>query len=136
MQRVRSALTRSFPAWTRGPACSTSSASGSRIGWRLGSPTCDVSTPPDGAFDLIWCEGAIYNVGFEAGLRAWRRLLVRGGHVAVTEVCWRKPNRPAECAAFWNREYPANRDLSALLEAIDGCGYETVGHFPLPASAW
>ena len=79
MQRVRSALTRSFPAWTRGPACSTSSASGSRIGWRLGSPTCDVSTPPDGAFDLIWCEGAIYNVGFEAGLRAWRRLLVRGG---------------------------------------------------------
>ena len=23
----------------------------------------------DGSFDLIWCEGAIYNVGIEAGLR-------------------------------------------------------------------
>ena len=28
------------------------------------------------------------------------------------------------------------RDTATLLEAIDGCGYETVGHLPLPASAW
>ena len=90
----------------------------------------------DGSFDLIWCEGAIYNVGVETGLRDWRRLLGRGGHAALTEVCWRKPNPPAECAAFWNREYPAIRDAPALLEAIDACGYETLGHFPLPASAW
>ena len=90
----------------------------------------------DGSFDLIWCEGAVYNVGVEAGLRDWRRLLASGGHVALTEVCWRKPNRPAECAAFWEQEYPAIRDAPALLEAIDACGYDTVGHFPLPASAW
>ena len=54
----------------------------------------------DGSFDLIWCEGAIYNVGVEAGLRDWRRLLRRNGHVALTEACWRKPDPPAECAAF------------------------------------
>ena len=90
----------------------------------------------DGCFDLIWCEGAIYNMGVEAALRDWRRLLRRNGHVALTEVCWRKPDPPALCAAFWNREYPAMRDTSALLEATEACGYETVGHFPLPASAW
>ena len=90
----------------------------------------------DRSFDLIWCEGAIYNVGVEAGLRDWRRLLRRNGHVALTEVCWRKPEPPAECAAFWNREYPAIRDTAALLEAVEACGYETVGRFPLPASAW
>ncbi len=90
----------------------------------------------DGSFDLIWCEGAIYNIGVEAGLREWRRLLRRNGHIALTEVCWRKPERPAACAAFWNREYPAIRGTAALLEAIEACGYETVGHFPLPASAW
>ena len=90
----------------------------------------------DGSFDLIWCEGAVYNVGVEAGLRDWRRLLGRGGHVALSEVCWRKPNPPAECAAFWEQEYPAIRDAPALLEAIDTCGYETVGHFPLPPAAW
>ena len=90
----------------------------------------------DSSFDLIWCEGAIYNVGFEAGLRDWRRLLVDGGHVAVTEACWRRPNPPDACEAFWSQEYPDMRDTSALLEAVDECGYETVGHFPLPASAW
>ena len=90
----------------------------------------------DGCFDLIWSEGAIYSMGFEAGLRGWRRLLARRGHIALTEVCWRKPNPPGECAAFWEQEYPAIRDAPALLEAIDACGYDTVGHFPLPASAW
>ena len=88
------------------------------------------------SFDLIWCEGAIYNVGVEAGLHGWRRLLRRGGHVAFTEACWRKPNPPAACVAFWEREYPAIRDTAVLLDAIDGCGYETIDHFALPASAW
>ena len=90
----------------------------------------------DGAFDLIWCEGAIYNMGVEAALRDWDWLLVDNGHVALTEVCWRKPDPPAACAAFWKEEYPAIRDTSALLEAIEASDYETVGHFPLPASAW
>ena len=58
----------------------------------------------DDSFDLIWCEGAIYNVGVKAGLRDWRRLLRPNGHVALTEVCWRKPDPPAECVAFWKRE--------------------------------
>ena len=90
----------------------------------------------DGSFDLIWCEAAIYNMGVEVGLRNWRRLLSRNGHVALTEVCWRKPNPPAECAAFWNREYSAIRNTADLLRAAESSGYETVGHFPLPASAW
>ena len=64
---------------------------------------------PDGSFDLIWCEGAIYTIGVETAMRDWRRLLRRNGHVALTEVCWRMPDPPAECAAFWNREYPAIR---------------------------
>ena len=91
---------------------------------------------PNGSFNLIWCEGAIYNVGFEAGLRDWRRLLRRNGHVALTEVCWTRPDPPDECAAFWNREYPAIRNTAELLAAVDACGYETIGHFPLPATAW
>jgi len=68
-----------------------------------------------GSFELIWCEGAIYVVGFDAGLRSWHPLLAPGGHMAVTEVCWSKPDPPAECAEFWAREYPAIRDPATLL---------------------
>ena len=89
-----------------------------------------------GSFDLIWCEGAIYIVGFEAALREWRHLLVPGGHIAVTEACWMRPNPPPDCAAFWAQEYPAIRDASVLLGVIGECGYETVGHFALPPSSW
>lgn len=89
-----------------------------------------------GSFDLIWCEGAIYVVGFAAGLRSWRPLLAPGGHLAVTEVCWSRPDPPVECAAFWAREYPAIRELSALLTIVEECGYDTVGHFALPSSSW
>jgi SAM-dependent methyltransferase len=88
-----------------------------------------------GSFDLIWCEGAIYVVGFEAGLTAWWPLLAPGGYLALTEACWVQPNPPPDCAAFWAEQYPL-REVPALLQAIADCGYETVGHFPLPASAW
>jgi SAM-dependent methyltransferase len=91
---------------------------------------------PPGSFDLIWCEGAIYVVGFETGLRDWRPLLGPGGHMAVTEVCWSKPDPPSECAAFWAQEYPAIRPVPDMLNVIPECGYETVGHFALPPSAW
>ena len=90
----------------------------------------------DGSFDLIWCEGAIYNVGIEAGLHGWRRLLRHNGHIALTDVCWRKPKPPSVCISFWNQEYPAIRDTTSLLEAVEACGYEIVAHFPLPESAW
>ena len=90
----------------------------------------------DASFELIWCEGAIYFAGVENALRDWRRLLARGGHVAFSEVCWTKPDPPAECVSFWKREYPAIRDVAALLTAIDACSYKTAGHFILPRSAW
>ncbi|HYN03904.1 MAG TPA: methyltransferase domain-containing protein [Vicinamibacteria bacterium] len=91
---------------------------------------------PPGSFDLVWSEGAIYVMGFEAGLREWRTLLAPGGHVAVTEVCWMRPDPPPECAAFWAQEYPAIRDVADRLATIEACGYETVGHFTLPPSSW
>src|SRR5512134_1714397 len=89
-----------------------------------------------GSFDLIWSEGAIYVMGLETGLREWRPLLAPGGHVAVTEACWMRPDPPPECAAFWAQEYPAIREVPDRLATIEACGYEAVGHFSLPPSSW
>jgi ubiquinone/menaquinone biosynthesis C-methylase UbiE len=91
---------------------------------------------PDASFDLVWCEGAAYILGFDAALRAWRKLLRPGGHMVVSEVCWTRADPPRECAAFWEQEYPAIRDVSSVLAKIRRCGYDTVGHFTLPASSW
>jgi SAM-dependent methyltransferase len=88
------------------------------------------------SFNLIWSEGSIWVVGFEKGLREWRSLLAPGGHLAVTDVCWTRADPPPDCAAFWAREYPAISDPAERLAIIAECGYEAVGHFPLPPSSW
>jgi ubiquinone/menaquinone biosynthesis C-methylase UbiE len=62
---------------------------------------------PDGSFDLVWSEGAIYNVGFEQGLKRWRRILRAGGFIAVSEVSWLCETAPGEVVEFWKNEYPA-----------------------------
>ena len=59
----------------------------------------------DEELDLIWSEGAIYNIGFERGLREWRRFLRKGGYLAVSEASWFTNERPAEIEQFW-LDYP------------------------------
>jgi len=36
--------------------------------------------------DLIWSEGAIYNIGFERGINEWRKFLKPGGFIVVSEA--------------------------------------------------
>ena len=40
----------------------------------------------DASFDVIWSEGAVYNMGFEAGIAAWKRFLKPGGKLCVLEL--------------------------------------------------
>jgi len=91
---------------------------------------------PDHQFDIIWSEGAIFVIGFDKGLREWKRLLKPGGYIAVTEAAWLKPDPPEDLFEFWNREYPAIRSVDQNLEAIDEEGYSIVGYFTLPDSSW
>ncbi len=88
------------------------------------------------SFDLIWSEGAIYNMGFSNGLEALRRFLKPGGYIAVSELCWLRSDPPEELAAFWADDYPAMKDMAANLAIIAGLGYELTGHFTLPEECW
>lgn len=91
---------------------------------------------PARTFDLVWSEGAIFAIGFDAGLVAWRDLLFPGGHLAVSELCWFRPDPPGECVQFFASEYAAMRDVAANREAAVRAGYELIGDFLLPSSAW
>jgi SAM-dependent methyltransferase len=90
-----------------------------------------------GAFDALWCEGAIYMMGFAEGLQAWKRLLKPGGYVAVTEpVLFQPPEEtPPEVLAGW-AEYPAVTTVAGILARAVWARYQVVDHFPLPPSAW
>ncbi len=90
----------------------------------------------EGEFDLAWCEGAIFIMGFEAGLAAWRSLLGAEGLLAVSDMAWFRPGAPDECRSFFAEAYPAMTDVEANLAMISACGYKPIGHFPLPESAW
>lgn len=47
-------------------------------------------------FDLIWSEAAIYNIGFENGLKKWKDYLKVGGYLAVSEITWITQSRLEE----------------------------------------
>jgi len=98
----------------------------------------DMADPPfpDVSFDLVWSEAAIYNVGFEQGLKRWRRLLRAGGFIAVSEVSWLCEAPPGEVVDFWASEYPAMTNIEDNLTKVRMSGFEPVGHFVLPSKDW
>ena len=90
---------------------------------------------PESSFDVVWSEGAIYFLGFEAGLKKVKDFVKPGGYVVVSEAVWLKPNPSPEVVKFW-KEYPGIDTVTAKLEVIKRIGYESVGHFIFPATAW
>jgi ubiquinone/menaquinone biosynthesis C-methylase UbiE len=88
------------------------------------------------SFDLIWAEGSIFIMGFEAGLRYWQRFLRPGGCIAVTEISWLKDDPPQAPHDFFAAEYPAMRSVTQNLEIIRQTGLRLVSHFTLPEAAW
>lgn len=86
--------------------------------------------------DLIWSEGAIYNIGFERGLTEWRRFLKKGGYVAVTEASWFTPERPAEIEQFWLDAYPEIDTIPSKVAIMQKAGYIPVATFILPENCW
>jgi ubiquinone/menaquinone biosynthesis C-methylase UbiE len=90
----------------------------------------------DESFDLIWSEGAIYCMGFDAGLAAWRRLLAPDGILVVSELTWLADDAPDEAKRFWDRNYPAMRNVAENVEAVTNAGYRLMSTYVLPAAAW
>lgn len=87
-------------------------------------------------FDVIWSEGAIYNIGFEKGLTEWQKFLKAGGYMVVSEISWLSDIRPAEIEQFWVKEYAEIDTIPAKLAILEKCGYTPVAHFVLDEKNW
>lgn len=90
----------------------------------------------EGEFDVIWSEGAIYNMGFQAGVAAWHRFLKPGGHLILSEITWLQATRPEALQAHWDEEYPEIDLASAKIAILEQQGYRPEAYFVLPRSCW
>lgn len=107
------------------------------VGARVAAVLGDMRNPPvaEASVDLLWSEGAIYNLGFEDGLDAWRNLLRPEGACAVTECSWLAAP-PDEVRAFWQDAYPGMGSVEENLAAARRAGFAEVTHFALPEPDW
>ena len=87
-------------------------------------------------FDLIWSEGAIYLMGFEAGISYWKQFLKPGGILAVSDITWITSARPAELEEFWQSECPGIKETESKLDDLVLAGFTPLGHFILPEECW
>lgn len=91
---------------------------------------------PQESFDLIWSEGALYNIGLENALQICYGLLRPGGYIAFTDAVWRKENPPPEVKEGFDLDYPTMGLVGDNLAKIENCGFKLLGHFTQPDEAW
>ena len=70
---------------------------------------------PDESFDIIWAEGSISVIGFEKGIRDWRRFIKPRGYLVV---------------------FDQSRGLSEKLRHITSSGYDLIDHFEVKGEAF
>jgi SAM-dependent methyltransferase len=108
----------------------------------LGDALCGIvasmEAPPfaPASLDVIWAEGAIYNLGFERGLALWRPLLRPGGVLAVSELTWLTAERPDEIDAHWRTVYPEVATAGVKIAQLEALGYDLIAYFALPRECW
>lgn len=70
---------------------------------------------PDESFHIIWSEGSIYAIGFENGLRQWKRFLKPDGFMVI---------------------HDEQGNIKEKLDHISKCGYELLRYFILSKETW
>ena len=87
-------------------------------------------------YNVIWSEGAIYNMGFENGINDWKRFLKPGGLLVVSEITWTTNDRPFEIQKYWEAEYPEISTASSKISILENSGYSPIAYFVLPERCW
>ena len=109
------------------------------IAHRVAASVADMMAPPakPNSLDMIWSEGAIYNVGVQSALHCWAEYLKPEGIVVFNEVIWLTPEseRPAELVEFWS-EYPGMTNDTGVSRAIYDAGFRIVESFDMQESDW
>lgn len=88
------------------------------------------------SIDMIWSEGAIYNIGFSHGIKLWREFLKPHGWLVVSDAVWFTDERPDEISQFWHDAYPEIDTVANKVELLRAAGYEDIQTMRLPDECW
>jgi len=88
------------------------------------------------SIDLLWSEGAAYNLGFENALRVWRPLISTGGVAVVSEMSWFSDTVPDPARRFWESAYPTMGTEQQNIGRATAAGFSVVFTERLPSNAW
>jgi trans-aconitate methyltransferase len=86
--------------------------------------------------DLLWSEGAAYNIGFAAALSAWAPAINSGGCAVISEMSWMHDRIPGAVREFFDAEYAGMRTVPQNLEAARLAGYEVLATHTLSRETW
>lgn len=87
------------------------------------------------SFDLVWSEGALYNMGLTSALPMCADLIRPGGYLAFTEAVWRTTNAPPDVREAF-ADYATMGRVEDVLPIIQESGLSLVDNFDLPDDAW
>ncbi len=91
---------------------------------------------PAASIDLLWSEGAAYNLTFEGALKAWRPLMALNGLAVISEISWFTDEIPGPVREYWEKAYPAIAGETENSRRANAAGFEVFGIHRLPTQAW
>jgi cyclopropane fatty-acyl-phospholipid synthase-like methyltransferase len=86
--------------------------------------------------DLLWSEGAAYNLTFEGALKAWRPLMAANGIAVISEMNYFTSEVPEPVRVYWQNAYPTIGTESENSVHVNTSGFEILGIHRLPPKAW
>lgn len=92
----------------------------------------------DASLDLIWAESAVYAVGLDRALAAWRPLLRDHGWLVFNDLVWlvADADRPEPTRFLFAAEYPAMADPDTVEACIRRHGLTPRRCLTVPRRGW
>lgn len=108
------------------------------IGHLVQTHCMDIKDIPDvfQHIDLLWSEGAAYNIGFSNALATWAMVINPDGFAVVSELSWLREQVPDAVREFFQSGYPDMQPVHQNIAAAENAGYKMLATYTLPRETW